>query len=72
MILGLGSVGRSLLKILLKDESPTVYPVAASLFAAIRYIMNHPAEGILFPEFTGPEEIISYVSKLLPVVITRL
>ena len=56
----------------LKDESPTVYPVAASLFAAIRYIMNHPAEGILFPEYTDPEEIISYVSKLLPVVITRI
>ncbi len=56
----------------LREESPTVFPVAVSLFAAIRYIINHPSEGILFPEYTNPDEIISYVSKFLPVVITRL
>ena len=54
------------------EDSPSILLVSASLYAAIRYAINHPKEGILFPEHTDSEEIISYVSKFLPVTITRL
>ncbi len=54
------------------EDSPSILIVSASLFAAIRYAINHPNEGILFPEYTDPEEIISYVSKFMPVTVTRL
>ena len=54
------------------EDSPSVLLVSASLFAAIRYAMDHPNEGILFPEYTDPKEIVSYVSKFMNVAITRL
>jgi homospermidine synthase len=53
-------------------ESPSILIVSASLYAAIRYAINHPNEGILFPEYTDSEEMISYVSKFMPVTVTRM
>ncbi len=54
------------------EDSPSILLVSASLYAAIRYAINHPYEGILFPEYTDSEEIISCVSKFMPVTVTRL
>lgn len=48
-------------------DSPSAYLVAASVLAAIKYVMNHPAEGILLPEHIDAEEILSYVSPYLEI-----
>ena len=47
--------------------TPTVYQVAAPLFCAIKYIIRHPEEGVLYPENLDVDEILSDVSLLLPV-----
>ena len=52
--------------------SASVLLVAVSINAAIRYAMNHPNEGIIFLEYAEPDEIISYISKYVQVLVTRL
>ena len=47
--------------------TPTVYQVAASLYCAIKYIIRHPEEGVLYPENLDADEVLSDVSLLLPV-----
>lgn len=48
--------------------TPTVYQVAASLFCAVKYIIRHPDEGVLYPENLDMDEVLSDVSLLLPVI----
>lgn len=48
-------------------ETPTVLEVSASVFAALHYILKHPDEGILFPEYLDVDEILSYTGRSLPV-----
>ena len=55
-----------------REDSASVLLVAVSINAAIRYAMNHPNEGIIFPEYAEPDEIISYISKYVQVLVTRL
>lgn len=48
--------------------TPTVYQVAASLFCAVKYIIRHPEEGVLYPENLDMDEILSDVSLFLPAI----
>lgn len=47
--------------------TPTVFQVAASLFCAVKYVIRHPEEGVLLPENLDADEVLSDVSRLLPV-----
>lgn len=49
----------------IKNESPTIIQVTASLFSAIKYIMLHKNEGVLFPEELDVDEIMNYIKKYL-------
>lgn len=49
-------------------ETPSVFLVSVSVYAAIKYIIKHPLEGVLFPEYLPLEEILSYVSPYLPII----
>lgn len=53
-------------------ETPTVLEVSASVYAAIRYISNHPDMGIMYPEHLDVDEILSYTGQYLPVVSKRI
>ena len=55
-----------------RDDTPTVLLVSASVLAAIKYMISHPDEGVLFPEYLDADEIIEYISPWLPVVTNRL
>ena len=48
--------------------TPTVYQVASSLFCALKYIIRHPDEGVLYPENLDMDEVLSDVSLFLPVI----
>ncbi len=48
-------------------ETPSVLEVSAAIYAAMRYIANHPEEGILYPEYLDVNEILSYTDRFLPV-----
>ncbi len=56
--------------LVLEDEcfgSPSAALVGISLYAAIKYIFNHPNEGIIYPERLGVDEILSYIAPYLPI-----
>ena len=53
-------------------ETPSVFLVSVSVFAAIKFILGHPNEGTLFPEYLPVEEILSYVSPYLPIISNEL
>lgn len=48
--------------------TPVSSLVGISIYAGLKYIMNHPNEGILYPEALDADEIISYISPYLPVI----
>ncbi|MBQ6406468.1 MAG: saccharopine dehydrogenase NADP-binding domain-containing protein [Butyrivibrio sp.] len=52
-------------------ENPTVLLVSASVYAAIRFMHDHPDKGVLFPEYLDVDEILSHVSPWLPVIVSR-
>ena len=47
------------------DESATILQVSAGSFAALKYMMNHPNEGMLFPEELETKEVLEYAQKYL-------
>lgn len=56
--------------LVLEDEcfgSPSAALVGISLYAAIKYIFNHPNEGIIYPEKLDVDEIFSYIEPYLPI-----
>jgi hypothetical protein len=53
-------------------ETPSVLEVSATLYAAMRYIANHPEEGILYPEYLEVNEMLSYTERFLPVISQKL
>lgn len=53
-------------------ETTTVLPVSVSAYAAICYILNHPEEGILYPEYLDINEVISYIERFMPVVSEKI
>ena len=48
-------------------ETPTVLEVSASLLCAVKYLLRHPGEGVMFPEDMDVSEVLSDVSRYLPV-----
>ncbi|WP_026492943.1 saccharopine dehydrogenase NADP-binding domain-containing protein [Butyrivibrio sp. XPD2002] len=58
-------------KLLLEDEcfgTPTAALVGISIYAAIKYIIKHPNEGVVYPEELEADEMISYIKPYMPVV----
>ena len=53
-------------------STPTVLQVSVSLLAAIRYVLQHPEEGILYPEDTPLGEMLSYAAWYLPVASRKV
>ena len=53
-------------------STPTVFQVSVSLLAALSYILQHPQEGILYPEDLDPEKILTYVTPDLSVYSKEL
>ena len=51
----------------LKNTTPTILQVSVPIFAAIKYILRHPNEGVLFAEDISPEEILSEIERYLPI-----
>ncbi len=51
----------------LKKTTPTILQVSVPVFAAIKYILRHPNEGVLFPEDVSSEEILAEIERYLPV-----
>ncbi len=47
------------------DESATIIQVSAGAFSAFKYMMNHPNEGMLFPEELDEKEVLGYAEKYL-------
>ncbi len=55
-----------------REDTPTVLLVSASVLAAIRYMHDHPDEGVLLPEYLDADEILEHVSPWIPVIINRI
>ncbi len=55
-----------------REDTPTVLLVAVSVYAAIRYMHDHPDQGVLFPEYLDVNEVISHISKWLPITVNRI
>ena len=53
-------------------ETPTVLLVSASALAAIRYMSDHPKEGLLFPEYLDLDEVLKHISPYLPIVTNKI
>ena len=51
--------------------TPTVYQVAASVFCAVKYIIRHTEEGVLYPENLNVDEVLSDVSMHLSVISVK-
>lgn len=47
------------------NETPTILQVSASVFAALKYIMQHPDRGVLLPEDLPTDEVIEYALPYL-------
>ena len=47
------------------NESPTILQVSASMYAVIKYILNHPNSGVLFAEEPDTSEILEHTKKYL-------
>lgn len=47
------------------DESPTILQVSASMYAVIKYILDHPNSGVLFAEEPDTSEILKHAKKYL-------
>ena len=52
-------------------ETPSVLEVSVTVCAALRYILSHPKEGILYPDHLDVNEILSYTGRFLPVTIQK-
>lgn len=50
-----------------KRTTPTILQVSVPLFAAVKYILRHPNEGVLFPENIPPDEILAEIERYLPI-----
>ena len=61
---GYTPLSREMLK---KSTTPTILQVSVPLFAAVKYILRHPNEGVLFAEDVSPEEILAEVERYLPI-----
>ena len=53
-------------------ESATAVQVSASLFAAYKYIQNHPRLGMLFPEEVDHREVLKTAKKELGEYISKV
>lgn len=53
-------------------ETPTILQVSIGCLSAIKYIKNHPQQGLLFPEHANVNEIIEYASKYMKIDSIKL
>ena len=53
-------------------ETPTVLAVSVSVYAAMCYVSAHPDDGILYPEFLDPNEILSYTERFMHITSKKL
>ena len=53
-------------------ETPTILQVSIGCLSAIKYIKNHPRQGLLFPEHANVNEIIEYASKYMKIDSIKL
>ena len=65
-------VGTAISYVASRFETPSVLLVSASLLAAIKYIKEHPNEGVLFPEFLDAEEMLGYAKDYLPILTRKV